>query len=70
MVGADYVDLKPEHLIDGILLAICLAVSLLRRQGCDASEGCYWQWKDGSYLNSMGKRFANGTMTSATLLRI
>jgi len=69
MVGGGEFCLQPGQWTDDTSMALCLATSLLTRQGFDARDqmGQYCRWKNDGYLSSNGRCFDIGITTSTAL---
>lgn len=69
MQGGGPFHLQPGEWTDDTSLALCLAESLIEKQGFDPADQleryCRW-WKDG-HLSSTGRCFDIGTTTAAAL---
>src|SRR5215831_13959691 len=71
MVGGGPFSLKPGQWTDDTSMALCLAESLIERQGFDARDQMvrylnWWRW---GYLSSTGDCFDIGMTTKAALAR-
>jgi len=71
MVGGGPFGLEPGQWTDDTSMALCLATSLLKRQGFDARDQMerYCRWENDGYLSSTGACFDIGTTTIAALRR-
>jgi ADP-ribosyl-[dinitrogen reductase] hydrolase len=71
MVGGGPFDLPPGAWTDDTSLALCLAISLIDRQGFDARDQMdrYLRWYHEGYLSSTGRCFDIGNATRAALSR-
>ncbi len=71
MIGAGPFHLKPGEWTDDTSMALCLAVSLVEKNGFDAQDQMerYWQWYQHGYLSSTGKCFDIGSTTQTALER-
>jgi len=71
MVGGGPFNLKPGEWTDDTSLALCLAESLIEKEGFDPVDQleryCRW-WKDG-HLSSTGRCFDIGNTTAAALMQ-
>jgi len=65
MTGGGPFGLPPGAWTDDTSMALCLATSLLEKNGFDAEDqmGRYWRWYQEGYLSSIGKCFDIGTTT-------
>lgn len=71
MVGGGPFDLRPGDWTDDTSMALCLAQSLLARNGFDARDQMnrYCNWMNNGEPSSTGEAFDIGITTSASLLR-
>jgi len=71
MVGGGPFGLEPGQWTDDTSMALCLAESLIGKQGFDARDQMerYVRWYQGGHLSSTGHCFDIGNATSAALLR-
>ena len=71
MVGGGPFGLKPGQWTDDTSMALCLATSLIERQGFDAEDQMrrYTQWYRKGYLSSTGECFDIGNTVRAALER-
>lgn len=71
LVGGGPFRLKPGQWTDDTSMALCLATSLIERQGFDAEDQMrrYTQWHQRGYLSSTGDCFDIGNTVSAALGR-
>lgn len=71
MAGGGPFDLKPGEWTDDTSMALCLATSLVERNGFDARDQMnrYCRWKDEGYLSSKGWLFDIGNTVAAALER-
>ncbi len=71
MIGGGPFGLKPGQWTDDTSMALCLATSLIERQGFDAEDQMrrYTQWYRRGYLSSTGKFFDIGNTVRAALER-
>jgi len=69
MVGGGLFNLKPGEWTDDTSMALCLADSLIARQGFDLKDQIrrYVRWYRGGYLSSNGRCFDIGNTISAAL---
>ena len=69
MVGGGPFRLKPGQWTDDTSMALCLAYSLLERQGFDADDQMqrYNRWRTEGYLSSTGRCFDIGTTVSEAI---
>jgi ADP-ribosyl-[dinitrogen reductase] hydrolase len=65
MTGGGPFGLRPGAWTDDTSMALCLATSLLEKNGFDAEDQMerYWRWYQKGYLSSTGKCFDIGTTT-------
>ncbi|MDO9084698.1 MAG: ADP-ribosylglycohydrolase family protein [Anaerolineaceae bacterium] len=65
MTGGGPFGLPPGAWTDDTSMALCLATSLLEKNGFDAEDqmGRYWRWYQEGYLSSTGRCFDIGTTT-------
>lgn len=71
MVGGGPFGLKPGQWTDDTSMALCLATSLVEKQGFDAHDQMnrYVNWYEHGYLSSTGRCFDIGNTTRAALHR-
>ena len=71
MVGDGPFGLKPGQWTDDTSMALCLATSLVEKQGFDAHDQMnrYVNWYEHGYLSSTGRCFDIGNTTRAALQR-
>jgi ADP-ribosyl-[dinitrogen reductase] hydrolase len=71
MPGGGPFDLKPGAWTDDTSMALCLASSLIHRQGFDAADQMnrYCNWKNYGYMSSTGSCFDIGMTVSSALER-
>ncbi len=71
MVGGGPFDLRPGQWTDDTSMALCLAVSLLEKNGFNAEDQMqrYCRWWEGGYLSSTGTCFDIGATVTAALRR-
>lgn len=71
MVGGGPFNLKPGQWTDDTSMALCLAESLLSKNGFDAADqmGRYLNWWQSGYLSSTGECFDIGMTVSEALAR-
>ena len=71
MVGGGPFHLAPGEWTDDTAMALCLATSLVRKQGFDARDQMelYCRWARDGYLSSTGERFDIGNTVAAALTR-
>jgi ADP-ribosyl-[dinitrogen reductase] hydrolase len=71
MVGGGPFGLEPGRWTDDTSMALCLAKSLLAKNGFDAGDQMdrYLRWRDEGYLSSTGSCFDIGTTVDAALTR-
>jgi ADP-ribosyl-[dinitrogen reductase] hydrolase len=71
MVGGGPFGLNAGEWTDDTSMALCLAVSLLEKQGFDPQDQAerYCRWRDEGYLSSNGRCFDIGNTISGSLLR-
>jgi ADP-ribosyl-[dinitrogen reductase] hydrolase len=71
MVGGGPFRLQPGEWTDDTSMALCLAASLVERQGFDARDQMerYVRWRQSGYMSSNGRCFDIGATTSAALDR-
>ncbi len=71
MVGGGTFGLKPGQWTDDTSMALCLAESLIDRQGFDPIDllGRYVRWRDKGHLSSTGEAFDVGGTIGAALAR-
>jgi len=71
MLGGGPFDLKPGQWTDDTSMALCLAESLIARQGFDARDQMerYIRWRRDGHLSSTGHCFDIGNATSDALRR-
>lgn len=71
MVGGGPFELKPGQWTDDTSMALCLAASLVERDGFDAKDQMdrYVRWMEEGYLSSNGECFDIGNTVSAALRR-
>jgi len=71
MVGGGPFELEPGQWTDDTSMALCLATSLLERDGFDAVDQMnrYLRWFEEGYLSSTGKCFDIGNTVRAALIR-
>ena len=71
MVGGGLLDLEPGQWTDDTSMALCLAASLIEREGFDPSDQMrrYVRWWREGYMSSTGRCFDIGITTSRALSR-
>jgi ADP-ribosyl-[dinitrogen reductase] hydrolase len=71
MTGGGPFRLQPGQWTDDTSMALCLATSLLEREGFDARDQMerYCRWHEEGYLSSTGRCFDIGTTVAAALRR-
>lgn len=71
MVGGGPFHLNPGQWTDDTSMALCLAISLIEKQGFDPSDqmGRYWDWYRNGYLSSTGTCFDIGNTVRDALDR-
>jgi ADP-ribosyl-[dinitrogen reductase] hydrolase len=71
MTGGGPFGLEPGQWTDDTSMALCLATSLIERQGFDAEDQMrrYCRWVDDGYLSSIGRCFDIGNTVSDALRR-
>jgi ADP-ribosyl-[dinitrogen reductase] hydrolase len=71
MIGGGMHNLKAGQWTDDTSMALCLAKSLIRKEGFDAKDqmDLYAKWKDEGYLSSTGKCFDIGVSTKEAIER-
>ena len=71
MVGGGPFNLLPGQWTDDTSMALCLAASLVERDGFDAADQMarYVRWRDEGYMSSNGRCFDIGGTVSAALHR-
>lgn len=71
MVGGGPFELNAGEWTDDTSMALCLAVSLLEKQGFDPRDQAerYCRWRDEGYLSSNGRCFDIGNTIAGSLLR-
>lgn len=71
MIGGGPFALKPGEWTDDTSMALCLATSLVERQGFDARDQMerYLRWRDEGYMSSNGRCFDIGITVSFSLKR-
>src|SRR5687767_4800780 len=69
MVGGGLFHLKPGQWTDGTSMALCLAASLVERQGFEPRDQMerYVRWWQQGYMSSNGRCFDIGNTVSAAL---
>jgi ADP-ribosyl-[dinitrogen reductase] hydrolase len=71
MVGGGPFNLRPGQWTDDTSMALCLATSLVKRNGFDARDQMqrYCQWANNGYLSSTGTCFDIGVTVASALQR-
>lgn len=71
MTGGGPFHLKPGQWTDDTSMALCLATSLLEKEGFDATDQMdrYWNWYRNGYLSSTGRYFDIGNTVREALVR-
>lgn len=71
IVGGGPFNLKPGQWTDDTSMALCLAESLVSRNGFDAQDQMerYSRWRNEGYLSSTGRCFDIGNTVSQALVR-
>lgn len=71
MVGGGPFNLEPGQWTDDTSMALCLATSLVERNGFDADDQMrrYCRWQDDGYLSSNGRCFDIGNTVDSALAR-
>ena len=71
MVGGGLLHLKPGEWTDDTSMALCLAASLIEKNGFDAYDQMerYLQWRDNGYMSSNGHCVDIGITTGLALRR-
>lgn len=71
MIGGGPFNLKPGQWTDDTTMALCLALSLIEKQGFDAADQMdkYWKWVKEGFMSSTGQMFDIGDTTSEALCR-
>jgi ADP-ribosyl-[dinitrogen reductase] hydrolase len=69
MTGGGIYGLPPGAWTDDTSMALCLATSLLEKNGFDAQDQMerYWRWYQEGYLSSIGRCFDIGNITRQAL---
>ena len=71
MVGGGHFNLQPGEWTDDTSMALCLATSLVEKNGFDAEDQMqrYCRWEGEGYLSSNGQCFDIGNATASALHR-
>lgn len=71
MIGGGPFYLQPGEWTDDTSMALCLAQSLIEKDGFDAKDQMdkYWKWVEEGYMSSNGRMFDIGNQTSEALCR-
>src|SRR5512134_27094 len=69
MIGGGPFHLKPGQWTDDTSMALCLATSLISKNGFDPADQMdrYWDWYQNGYLSSTGRCFDIGTTVRQAL---
>lgn len=71
LIGGGYFKLKPGEWTDDTSLALCSAISLLKRKGFDPQDTLkkFLRWYREGYMSSKKEAFGIGLVTAAALMR-